>query len=123
MGVAANKKLEGGPEMQAALRRALEINPRLVEAHALQATAFIESGRYNEASTAIEAALKINPNSLDAIALRVALLYLQDRDYSAVAKSALAINPRYGKLYDTLAHFATITRRYHQAVESLRKQR
>ncbi|MEJ7616403.1 MAG: tetratricopeptide repeat protein [Pyrinomonadaceae bacterium] len=116
VGTAANKKLEGGAEMQAALSRALEINPRVVEAYVLRAGSLMEAGRYDAAALALDEAQKVNPNSLDALALRAALLYLQDRDFEATLKSALAINHRYGKLYDTLAYFATITRRYHQSV-------
>lgn len=120
-GVAANKKLEGGAEMEAALKRALEINPRLVAAHTLRAGALLEAGSYDAAALALDEAQKINSNSLEAYALHAALLYLRDQDFTVVMKAALAVNPRYGQFYDTLAHYATITRRYHQAVEFARQ--
>lgn len=116
VGVARNKKLEGGPEMEAALAEALKINPRSVAAHTLRATALMEMGRYADAATAIGEAQKTNPNSSAAHALRAALFYLENKDYNPPVQAALLINPRDGELYDTLAHFATITRRYHQAV-------
>ena len=121
LGVAANKRLEGGAEMTTALARALEINSELVGARTLRAWVWLEAEDYDAAASEIERALKTNPNSLEARALRAALLYLQDRDYEPEAARALSVNPRYGALYDTLAHFATITRRYAQAAEFARR--
>ena len=121
LGVAANKSLEGGGEMQAALARALEINPNLVAARALKAGAELDAGHHDAASAEIEKALKVNPRSLEAHSLRAALLYLQDRDLQPEVVATLAINPRYGALYDTLSHYATITRRTAQAAEFSRR--
>lgn len=115
LGIASNKQLEGGPEMILALARSLEINPSLVEARIFGARAQLEAGRYETAALQLAEALKVNPNSLEAHSLKAALIYLQDADNTAEIKSVLAINPHYGELYDTLAHFATITRRYHEA--------
>ncbi|HEX8138124.1 MAG TPA: tetratricopeptide repeat protein [Pyrinomonadaceae bacterium] len=121
LGVAANKSLEGGAEMIRSLARALEINPNLGEARSLRARVELEAGNYEAAAAEIEKALKTNPRSLEAHALRAALLYLQDRDFEPEAVSALAINPRYGELYDTLSHFAAITRRTGQAAQFARR--
>ena len=121
LGVAINKQLEGGPEMLAALTRALEINPNLVEARCLLAKSELEAERYDAAAAEIEKALKVNPNSLDAHSLSAALLYLQDQNYESEVKATLAINPRYGQIFDTLSHFATITRRYAEAAQFSRR--
>jgi tetratricopeptide (TPR) repeat protein len=121
LGVAANKSLEGGAEMLSSLARALEINPNLVEARSLRARAELEAGNYDAAAAEIEKALKTNPRSLEAHALRASLLYLQDRDFEPAVAQALAINPRYGDLYDTLSHFAAITRRTGQAAQFSRR--
>lgn len=121
LGVAANKRLEGGAEMTAALTRALEINPNLVEAHAFKASLELEAGDYDAASAEIEKALKVNPRATEAHALRAAHAYLQDRDYQPAIAATLSTNPRYGALYDTLAHYATITRRTAQAAEFARR--
>lgn len=119
IGVAANKQLAGGQEMIAALNKALEINPRSVEALTLRARARLEAERFEAAEADLNAALKINPNSLEAHALRAAMFFLQDRnaDLDAEIKATLIINPRYGMLYETLSHFATMNRRYAQAAE------
>ncbi len=121
LGVALNKRLEGGPEVVASLERALAINPNLIEARALRASLELETGNYDAASAEIDKTLKINPRFLEAHSLRAALLYLQDRDYEPAVKSALLINPRYGAIYETLSHYATITRRTAQAAEFSRR--
>lgn len=119
--VALNKRLEGGEALTNALNRALEINPNFVDALALKAALTLEAGQFEPASADIEKALKINPQSLDARSLRASMAYLQDRDIAPEVTAALAINPRYGGIYNTLAHYATITRRTEQAASFSRK--
>ena len=123
LGVAANKRIGGGAEMLAAVEKALQVNPNLVGARALGAMAELEAERFEQASGALDEALKVNPNSLEAHSLRAAMFFLQDRpaEQEAEIKAALAINPGYGEVYETLSHFATITRRYAQAVDFSRR--
>jgi tetratricopeptide (TPR) repeat protein len=120
---AANNKLTGGEAMLASLNKALEINPNYVEALALRSYTEIEAEQFDKATIDLDSALKVNPNSLDAHSLKAAMFWVQDRqgDYENEVKATLAINPRYGMLYETLSHFATNNRRYHQAVEFSRK--
>lgn len=115
--VALNKKIDGGEEMTEALNRALAINPSLVEALALKAGVALESSQFDAANSDLEKALKVNPRSLEVHSLRAALLYLQDRDFEPEVAATLAISPRYGSIYNTLAHYATITRRTEQAAK------
>ena len=119
--VARNKRFEGGDEMAAAVNKALSINPNYVEAITLKAAGALEAHRYDEAAAEIEKALKINPRSPEAHSLKAAMLYLQDKDFEPVATATLAIAPRYGELYNTLSHYATITRRTEQAVQFARR--
>jgi tetratricopeptide (TPR) repeat protein len=121
LGVAINKRFEGGEEMLASLSRALAVNPNLVEARTLAAALALEAGEHDNASAEIDKGLRINPRAPELHALRAAQLYLQDKDYGAAAAQALQSNPRYGRLYETLAHYATITRRVEQAVEFSRR--
>jgi tetratricopeptide (TPR) repeat protein len=121
--VARNKRLEGGDEVNAAIERALKINPNYVEALSLKAALALEAGQYPEASVEIEKALKVNAHSVEAHALRAAMYYLQDREYEPEITATLAIGPRYGEVYNTLAHYATITRRTEQAVQFARRRR
>jgi len=119
--LALNKRLEGGEEVTNALNRALQINPNFVEALAFKAALSLEASQFDQALSDIDKATKINPQSLEAHALRASMAYLQDGDTATVISAALAINPRYGEIYNTLAHYATITRRTEQAVAFGRK--
>jgi tetratricopeptide (TPR) repeat protein len=121
LAVAANKRIEGGDAMNAALTQALKINPNYVEAKTFAATIDLEAERFQSAAKLIDEALKINPNSLEARSLRAAMFWLQDKqsDYDNEVKTTLGVNPRYGLLYETVAHFATQTRRYSEAVAFL----
>lgn len=121
LNVARNKRLQGGEEMAAALARALAINPNLVEALTLKAALALEAGRHDEASTEIEKALKVNSRSLEAHSLRAAMFYLQDKDFEPEVAATLAIGPKYGEVYNILAHYATITRRTEQAAQFARR--
>lgn len=113
--VALNKRIGGSDDMTAALGRALAINPNFVEALALKAAIALEMGQFDAASTEIEKALKINPRSLEAHSLKAAMFYLQDKEFEPEVAATLAINPRYGAVYNTLSRYATITRRTEQA--------
>lgn len=121
LAVALNKRLEGGEELNAALDRALKINPNYVEALSLKAALALEAGEFDVATAEIEKALKVNAHSVEAHSLRAAMYYLQDREYEPEVAATLAIAPRYGEVYNTLAHYATITRRTEQAVQFARR--
>jgi tetratricopeptide (TPR) repeat protein len=99
----------------------LSINPNLVEALSLKAAIALEAGRLDEASTEIEKALKINSRSLEAHSLKAAMFYLQDRDFEPEVAATLAIGPKYGDIFNTLAHYASITRRTEQAAQFARR--
>ena len=117
--LARNKRLDG--DVEPALAKALTINPNLVEAIALKAAIALEASRMDEAATEIEKALKINSRSLEAHSLRAAMLYLQDKDFEPEVAATLAIAPKYGEIYNTLSHYATITRRTDQAAQFARR--
>jgi cellulose synthase operon protein C len=119
--VAINHGLEGGEEMSAALNRALAVNPNLVAALVFKAGLALEAGQYDAASLEIEKAFKVNPHSLQAHALRAAMFYLQDRDIEPEVAATRTINPRYGAIFNTLAHYATITHRTAQAAVFARR--
>jgi tetratricopeptide (TPR) repeat protein len=116
---ALNKRIDGGDD--AALGRALAINPNLVEALALKAAQALETGQFDAAATEIDKALKVNSRALDARSLRAAMFYLQDKDFEPEVAATLAISPRYGSIYNTLSRYATITRRTEQAAAFARR--
>ena len=115
VGLAQNKRIDGGEETFAALTRALAINPNLVGALTFKAGLELEERDYAEATADLERAFKINPRSLDAHAVKAAMLYLQDRDFEPEVTATLAINRRYGLIFSVLSHYATITRRTAEA--------
>ena len=117
--LARNKRLDGDTET--ALTRALAINPNLVDAIALKAAIALEANQLDDASTDIEKALKINSHSLEAHSLKAALLFLQDKDFEPEVAATLAISPKYGNVYNTLSHYATMTRRTEQAAQFARR--
>ena len=119
--VALNKRNEGGEEMLAALNRALTLNPNYVDALNLKAALALEAGQLDAATTELDKSLKLNPQSLEAHSLRAAMYYLQDRDFEPEVAATLAIGPHYGEVYNTLAHYATITRRTEQAAAFARR--
>src|SRR5436190_2587523 len=119
--VAINKRMEGGEELQVALARALTINPNLVDAMSFKASLALEAGQFESASAEIEKALKVNPRSPEVHALKASMFYLQDKDTEPEIAATLAISPTYGALFNTLAHFATITRRTEQAAQFTRR--
>ncbi|HSE17339.1 MAG TPA: tetratricopeptide repeat protein, partial [Pyrinomonadaceae bacterium] len=121
LALALNKRLDGDAETTAALAKALSINPNLVEAVTLKGAIALEASRMDEASAEIEKALKINSRSLEAHSLRAAMLYLQDKDFEPEVAATLAIGPKYGEVYNTLSHYATITRRTEQAAQFARR--
>ena len=121
LGVALNKKIGRDEEVLASLARALTINPNMVEARELAAALELEAGEHEDAAAEIEKGLQVNPRAAGLHALRAAQHYLQDKDYAPAAAQALAVNPRYGRLYETLAHYATITRRVEQAADFSRR--
>lgn len=123
LGVALNKRIEGGDAMNAALKTALKINPNYVDAMNFAATLDLEAEKFQAAADQIDEALRIDPNSLDAHALKAAMFWLQNRpaDFEKEVAATLALNQRYGMLYEVLAHFATQTRRYSESVSFLFK--
>src|ERR1041385_1107467 len=121
LALARNKRLDGDDETSAALTKALTINPNLVDAIALKAAMALEASRMNEPAAEIDKALKINARSLEAHSLRAAMLYLQNKDFEPEVAATLAIGPKHGQVYNTLSHYATITRRTEQAAQFARR--
>jgi tetratricopeptide (TPR) repeat protein len=119
--VALNKRLEGDEEVRAALSRSLTINASFIDALALKAALALEAGQFASAASEIDRALKINPRSVAVHSLRAAMFYLQDHEIESEIAATLEISPHYGELFNTLSHYATITRRTEQAAQFARR--
>src|SRR5918994_1850110 len=100
-------------------------NEDLVEAHLLSAQLALESGQVDAAQKALERAgdlagkQKLPP--LEIFAMRAALEISRDRDPAPWIKRALDYNPRYGSVYEQLAHFEIMRRRYREATTLLQR--
>ncbi len=123
LAIARNKRFDGGEAVQQAIAKALAINPNLAAAKLLAASTDLDAEKHEEAAKKIDDVLKLNPNALEALALRAASHWVNNRtaQYETALKAALAINPRSGEFYETLAHYATNQRRYDESIVFLRK--
>ncbi len=96
--------------------KALELDPKLYEAHALKARMALEDDDPKKAIEEADAALAIDPSAVQATAVHTAVDLLRDRDSSWLAK----IDNR-AKGYETIAHFFIINRRYEDGIAYYRK--
>jgi tetratricopeptide (TPR) repeat protein len=106
-------------EPPAVIAHTLSVNANLADAHAMDAWLALETEEFDDASKAVDRALAANPNSIKALAVRGAIFYLTDKktELDQTTQRTLAINPKAGEYFDTLAHFAVNNRRYTDAVE------
>jgi tetratricopeptide (TPR) repeat protein len=105
------------------LDKALQLDPKHVEAHELLADVALQDSDENTALQAADAALTASPESLDAMAIHAAVDLLADRaaDADVWIKKMLAINATYGKGYALIASHLVLHTRYEEGVEYYRK--
>ena len=102
-------------------RKALEADPKLVEAQELLATLALEDSDPAKAVEEADKALKISPEALDALAIRAAVELLADRPAEDWLKRMYAVNPYYGAGHSLIAHHLVINRRYEEGIAHYRK--
>jgi tetratricopeptide (TPR) repeat protein len=103
---------------------ALELDPTLTEARVLLARLALEEQDPKAAAAHLDAAEKMPGSPLPAYALRVVidLLFVSEgAAESPWTKKALALNPHYGEIHATPAHFFMLQRRYAEAVDLYRR--
>jgi len=102
---------------------ALETNPDFPEARTFLARLHLKLEEYDEAMDAVEHAIRVNPASLEAISVLAGVHYVRgDRAaYEATRDRALALNPRYPDVYNTVASLAIDHRQYHEGVALARQ--
>ncbi len=108
---------------QAALDRALEVNPSLVEGYLLRARQRIDAEQYDEADEETAKALEINPRYAKALSLLAATNYLrgEEDEFEGYVQQVLQTNLGYSEMYYTLAELCVSVRLYRQAVEFARE--
>lgn len=101
--------------------KALELDPKLVEAHELKANLLLEDSDEGKAFTEADEALKISPEALDAMAIHAAIELLADRSPDAWFGKIHDVNPVYGEGYALVAHHLVLNRRYEDGIGFYRK--
>lgn len=117
-------------EARPLLERLLAEDDQIFAAHLLAARMALEEGRLDDADRSLDRALKLADTKklppLEAYSLRAVFDLLRGRDSATMHRDAwvqraLDYNPRYGAVYEQLAHFEVTRRRYREATQLLRK--
>ena len=102
--------------------KAIELDPKLVEAHELMANLAARRFRHRaRPSEEADEALKISPDALDAMAIHAAIEILADRSPDAWLDKIRQVNPTYGEGYAIVAHHLVLNRRYEDGIAYYRK--
>ncbi|HTX36324.1 MAG TPA: tetratricopeptide repeat protein [Bryobacteraceae bacterium] len=108
----AEENFEGHAEDLA--KKALELDPKLVEAQELMARLALEDNNNEKAVAEARKALALDANSVQAKAILATMDWLAD-------KQETQWDPHDARGYETAGHFFTLNRRYAEAIEYYRK--
>ena len=100
---------------------ALELDPKLVEAHELMANLALEDSNPTEALKQADTALQISSEALDALAIHAAVEVLADRSPDTWLAKIGQVNPTYGEGCGIIAHHLLLNYRYQEAIAYYRK--
>jgi cellulose synthase operon protein C len=105
------------------ITKAIALDPKLVEAHALAANLLLEDAKPDEAIKEATAAIALSPDALDAMATLAAADLLADKNADADRwlKKIADVNPGYGEGYQSVARHLVLNRRYPEGVAYYRK--
>jgi tetratricopeptide (TPR) repeat protein len=114
---------EDGFEGKAAelAKKALTIDPKLVEAQELLARVALEDNDPQKAAVEAKKALEISKEPLDAMSILATIDWLDDKKTTPWIEKILDINPMYGTAYETAGYFFVINRRYEEGIAAYRK--
>jgi tetratricopeptide (TPR) repeat protein len=101
--------------------KALELDPKLIEAHELAASLALEDSDQQQAVRQADEAIGLSPDALDAMAIRAAVEVLADRPPDGWLEKIRQVNPSYGEGYAIVAHHLVLNRRYLDGVAYYRK--
>jgi len=102
-------------------RKALEADPKLVEARELLARLALEEGNQATAIEEADEALKLSGEALDAMAVRATVDWMNDRDGAGWMDRVLKRNPVYGEAYAIAGRLFVLNRRYEEGIRLYRK--
>ena len=113
---------EGFEGKAAALaQKALEADPKLVEARVLLASIALEDNDPRKAVEEAQKALTLDPESLEAMALCATIDWLEDKPDTPYLARILKINPVYGEVYSVAGRFFVLNRRYDEAIRFIER--
>jgi tetratricopeptide (TPR) repeat protein len=101
--------------------KALELDPKLVEAHELIANLQLEDGQIEKAIAEADKALSLSGEALQAMAVHAAVEVLADHSPDAWFAKIRAVNPSYGEGYALVGHHLVLHMRYEDGVAYYRK--
>ena len=101
--------------------KALELDPKLIEAHELMANLALEDSDTAGAVKEADEAISLSGDALDAMAIHAAVEVLADRVPEAWFDKIRAVNPKYGEGYALVAHHLVLNRRYEDGIAYYRK--
>jgi cellulose synthase operon protein C len=101
--------------------KAIELDPKLAEAHELLADLALANDDRDMAAAEADKAIALESDALDAIAIHAALELLADRSPDAWLGKMSAVNPHYGEGYARVAHQLELHYRFQDAVTYYRK--
>ena len=95
-------------------QKALEADPKLVEAREFMARLKLEDNDPKGAIEQADAAIQLSPDAKEAFAIRAAVELLADHSPKPWIDK---MGPKYGRGYETIAHFLVMNRRYDEGIE------
>ena len=102
-------------------KKAIELDPKLYEAHELMASLQLEDSETGKAFEEADEALKLSPEALNAMAIHAAIELLADRSPDAWLDKIRAMNSVYGEGYALIADQLVLNRRYMDGIAYYRK--
>ncbi len=102
-------------------QKALQLDPKLVEAQELLAYLALEDNDVDKAVKEADKAIAMSPEALDGMAIRATIDWLNDKAGTEWTDRILKVNPVYGEAYATGGHFFVINRRYVEGIQLYRK--
>jgi tetratricopeptide (TPR) repeat protein len=101
--------------------RAIQLDPKLVEAHELMANLALEDSDTKTAAAEADTAIGLSPDALDAMAIHAAIELLADKPPDAWLDKIRQVNPAYGEAYSRIGFHLVFNRRYEDGVSYYRK--
>jgi len=102
-------------------RKAIALDPKLVEAHELLANIALEDAKPDEAVIEADKALALSADALDAMAIHAAIALLADKPAEEWFAKIRAVNSGYGGGYALVARNLNLNRRFEDGVAYYRK--